>query len=139
MLSFELLRISKDLTNPQRGILILDGEPLLASLELPWKNNQQQVSCIPEGEYSCNRVLNRTTTGGSHLNVTFEVKDVPGRSGILFHPGNTVEDTKGCILLGESFDSWGNIFAIIHSRTGFKKFINLVGKEEQISLKVSHV
>lgn len=26
--------------------------------------------------------------------------DVPGRSGIMFHGGNTKEDTKGCLLVG---------------------------------------
>lgn len=28
--------------------------------------------------------------------------DVPGRSGIMFHGGNTKEDTKGCVLVGST-------------------------------------
>ena len=28
--------------------------------------------------------------------------EVPGRSGILFHAGNTQDDTLGCLLLGEN-------------------------------------
>ena len=28
------------------------------------------------------------------------VRDVPGRDHILFHPGNTAADTRGCILPG---------------------------------------
>ena len=28
--------------------------------------------------------------------------DVPGRSGIMFHGGNTKDDTKGCVLVGST-------------------------------------
>lgn len=31
----------------------------------------------------------------------FWVKNVPGRTGILFHPGNYTRQIKGCILPGE--------------------------------------
>jgi len=44
--------------------------------------------------------------------------NVPGRSGIMIHPGNWVANTKGCILVGEiqSKD------AILESRDAFDKF-----------------
>lgn len=57
--------------------------------------NKPRVSCIPAGTYSCER---RFYNKGGYW--TFEVTGVPGRSNILFHKGNTEEDSQGCILLG---------------------------------------
>ena len=65
------------------------------TLELPWLNNKPQISCIPAGEYVCRRVKS------SKFGETFQICDVPGRVGILFHTGNSApKDTRGCILLG---------------------------------------
>lgn len=66
----------------------------LASLELPWKNNDQGVSCIPAGRY---RLVPRSTQErGNHL----LVENVPGREWILIHRGNYPSDVLGCILVG---------------------------------------
>ena len=79
------------------GVLRIQTGNLLwrcRTLELPWENNAPQISCIPAGIYTC-RHFNSAKFGE-----TFQVCDVPGRSGILFHAGNSVKDTRGCILLG---------------------------------------
>ena len=71
------------------------GEGLLCfTLENPWKDNTPSISCIPEGEYSC------APHNGTKYHETWLVKDVPGRSAILFHSGNVESDTHGCILPG---------------------------------------
>ena len=31
------------------GVLIKDGVPLCVTLELPWRDNERSISCIPEG------------------------------------------------------------------------------------------
>jgi hypothetical protein len=59
--------------------------------------NLPSVSCIAVGIYRCRRLLS------PKHGETFEVEGVPGRSHILFHEGNTEEDTEGCILLGTGF------------------------------------
>ncbi len=33
------------------------------------------------------------------------LQDVPNRSSIMIHIGNTLSDTSGCILLGKSFNA----------------------------------
>lgn len=68
------------------------------TLELPDKKNAKQISCIPTGSYTCRRGMSEkaNTFGGE----TYRVLDVPNRTGIMFHAGNSTGDTQGCILLG---------------------------------------
>jgi hypothetical protein len=68
---------------------------VLCTAEEEDRDNARGVSCIPAGTYPVRR-----TTYFKHDFPTYEVCDVPGRSRILFHPGNTEEDSQGCILLG---------------------------------------
>jgi hypothetical protein len=79
------------------GQLWIGGFPLLATLELPWRDNHKMVSCIPAGAYTIMRV-NLPKFG-----TTYEVLGVPGRSEILFHKGNYPSHTEGCILVGLHF------------------------------------
>jgi hypothetical protein len=67
------------------------------SLELPWKENQRKVSCIPEGEYDVIKMTPTAKRPYTYLHVL----NVPGRDSILFHPGNYTRQILGCILPGE--------------------------------------
>lgn len=73
-----------------------DSAPLspLFTVELPWRNNERNVSCIPAGVYDCIR----RDSG------VFEVTCVTERDGILFHTANTTRDIKGCIGIGTGID-----------------------------------
>lgn len=71
------------------------GIPALHTCEEEDRNNERSVSCIPAGTYPLRRTIYH-----KHGIPTFEVCGVPGRDRILIHPGNTEEDTQGCILLG---------------------------------------
>lgn len=83
------------------GILLADGVPLCVTLEDPWKDNARNVSCIPEGEYKLK------PHNGSKFKNVWILQDVPDRSAILIHAGNTIKDTSGCILVGRSFSANG--------------------------------
>lgn len=64
------------------------------TLELPWKDNKRNVSCVPSGDY---KVVKRYSPKfGNHFHLT-NVKD---RSYILIHKGNYYTDIRGCILVG---------------------------------------
>ncbi len=66
------------------------------TLELPWKNNSKNVSCIPKGKYT---VIKRKSP---KFGLCFLVKDVPNRTWILLHAGNYVTQIEGCILCGKT-------------------------------------
>ena len=62
------------------------------TIELPWLQNQRNVSCVPEGRYELRKRFIKKF--GLHLLVV----DVPDRSWILIHPANDAKtQLKGCI------------------------------------------
>ena len=74
------------------GKLMCEGKLLCNTIELPWKNNEKRVSCIPEGRYFIRKRYSQKFKW--HL----EVVDVKNRSYILFHPANNaLKELNGCI------------------------------------------
>lgn len=74
------------------GKLACEGQFICHTIELPWKNNETRVSCIPEGEYFIRKRY--STKFHWHL----EILDVQNRRLILFHPANNaLQELHGCI------------------------------------------
>lgn len=72
------------------------------TLELPYRNNEPEISAIPEGVYQCG--LRPSAKFGNWTNgMIYHVQPAQGRTNILIHAGNTPADTKGCILVGEGW------------------------------------
>ena len=65
------------------------------TLELPWNDNQPNISCIPKGTY--NVVKRHSKRFKNH----FHILDVPGRSYILIHTANYVSQLLGCVAVGK--------------------------------------
>ena len=86
--------------NSTIGSLYLNGAKLCDTLELPYKNNRKNVSAIPCGLYDM--CIRSGADSTKYKYVHLQVLEVPNRSFILFHIGNTSKDTKGCILTGMS-------------------------------------
>ena len=113
-----------------RGILVLN-EFACFTMELPWKDNQGNISCIPAGEYTV------TIRKSPKYGTIYWILEVEGRKYILIHSGNYGGDislglkthTKGCILLGKSKGSIGGQRAVLNSRITVRKFMNLLGNE----------
>lgn len=62
------------------------------------------------------------------------INDVPGFTGVRIHPGNTADDTEGCILVGVN-DSIG---AIHHSKATFDELFNILieSKQDSFTLEI---
>jgi hypothetical protein len=74
------------------GKLECNGKSICNTIELPWRENQKRVSCIPEGKYFIRKRYSQKFQW--HL----EVIDVKDRSLILFHPANNaLLELNGCI------------------------------------------
>lgn len=81
------------------GRLWFDGK-VVYTLELPWRDNLPNISCIPEGIYE----VERTWSPAFKKNLWL-IKDVKGRSGIRIHAANYIRELRGCIAPGmEAFD-----------------------------------
>lgn len=83
------------------------GAPLCYALEPGYKREPHPI--IPSGKYE----LKLRTFGDKHKQYLkwygpdfhkgmIEIANVPGRSDILLHVGNTIADTEGCSLCGEN-------------------------------------
>ena len=74
------------------GELYHAGRLVCYTIELPWKDNDTGVSCIPLGRYE---LIKRYSLKFHHH---LQLLDVPGRQCILIHPANNaLMELKGCI------------------------------------------
>lgn len=120
----------REYQNATPGVLAIDGQPSFVTLELPWLENARNISCIPMGIYKCQRV------NSPKFGVAYHLLDVPERSEILIHAGNTIEDIEGCILLGEHFGSLPPLFAVRDSRRACARFHALLEGAKEVEIEI---
>ncbi len=89
------------------------------TLELPWKENKTNISCIPTGEYIVKKRYSKKFK--NHLHIT----EVTGRTHILIHSGNFYTDILGCVLVGKlGYVNKDDIVDLSSSKKTLKSLIN---------------
>jgi hypothetical protein len=121
---FRLKRVSE---NPDvtLGVLINEatGIPTCLTLENPFLWNNRNISSIPNGAYTCQHYSSERYTD------CYIVTNVPNRSSILFHIGNTQKDTEGCILPGMKYGFIDGKPAVLDSKEAMNLLRRTIGKE----------
>lgn len=93
--------------------------------ELPWQENQAEVSCIPTGRYK-----GEWTWSPRLKRKLYTVLSVPRRSGIRIHSANLMGDRnrgfisqlRGCIALGKKLGRMDGQKCILLSATALREF-----------------
>lgn len=129
MKHLELIRIS-GIEDGTFGVLLDEKIPFCLSIERPWLNNKVGESCIPAGEYLCRRVQS------PKFGNTFEICDVSGRTAILFHKGNVKDDTHGCVIIGEQYESLEGKIAVLASGPAMTEFLKRTSGINEFLLSV---
>jgi len=77
---------------------ILDEEQkeICKTLENPWFDNKEKISCIPEGIYT----IKKDNSGKFKY---WKIVGIANRSDIELHNGNKQKDTKGCLIIGKKW------------------------------------
>lgn len=104
------------------------------SLELPWRDNKPNISCIPVGEY----FVSLRYSPHFHREL-YHLHNVKDRSYILIHPANLAGDVskgwqsqlQGCITIGKRVGKIRNKFgkmqrAIISSGIAINEFYSIM-------------
>lgn len=110
------------------GEVFLDDQHLCWSMELPWRGNEHDRSCIPPGTYALGQHFR--TIGGL---ATLHLEHVPDRAGILIHIANWPHEINGCIGVGKQRTIMGDKYALIRSAQAMREV--LLAKPTSITIK----
>lgn len=116
-----------------KGYVLNDDNGILydfETLELPYKKNRKNISCIPKGKYT---VVKRTSEKfGEH----FHILGVQNRDYILIHKGNYYTEIRGCILVGSDL-KWLNFddeVDVINSGKTMKKLLDILPNKFELEI-----
>ena len=116
------------LEHATHGLLEVNGQKLCFTLEREWVANQRWLSCIPEGEYT---VVTRFSPRFKHH---LQIRSVPDRDTILFHPANHAKrELKGCVAPVSELlaPGWGS-----RSREAMKRLMDIVWAHGQVPIRL---
>lgn len=132
------------------GKLYVDGEYFADTLEDTDRNLTSTMSkdeivkvkvygktAIPTGTYVVDMNTVSPKFGKRSWAQPYEGKvprlqDVPGYEGVLIHPGNTADDTSGCILVGRNKVKG----QVVESQNTFHSLMNILKRDNDITITI---
>ena len=99
------------------------------TIELPWKANAPNISCIPAGAYALVPIDGKSIRlfGGTVADREEHLTAFVTRFGVLIHPANCAHELKGCIAPGLSRGSIGGHRAVEQSRAAMEEIMWYLG------------
>jgi hypothetical protein len=122
-----LIRTSDDGKQTLGALTIVGTDFGCKTIERPYIKNKNNISCIPKGVYTC-----KWTKSPRLGRSTYEVLNVPMRSGIRIHPANYAYELHGCIALGSAYKDLNldGLNDVVHSGETLRKFEELLSGED---------
>ena len=113
------------------GDMSIDGVPYCKTLELPWRDNANNISCIPEGAYKV-----AIDMSVAHHERWPHIMDVPGRGGVRIDIANYPSEILGCVAVGKTagVDSIGQSAVVWHDL--FKKIDDAQQRKEDVFIEI---
>jgi hypothetical protein len=107
------------------------------SIELPWKNNEQNISCIIAGAYPYRKEIHPKF--GRCLRL-FAISE---REGVLMHAGSFAgdvslgwkSDSSGCVIIGSKIEKIKKQKAAINSRATLDTLILSLPEKGSVDIK----
>lgn len=114
------------------GVLIAKGKKFFTG-ELPWRENQPNISCIPVGKYKAS-----WSYSPRFKRKMYELVPVSKRAGIRMHSANLMGDSRkgwksqlnGCIAPGEKLGYINGQKAVLLSAPAMRKLEALMGYKD---------
>ena len=133
----ELIRLEENYDHGTFGVWRIQKQVFCMTLEPRDEENVNNISSIPAQQYMCEV----GTTGLSSVRrlgqtQTYEVMNVPGRTNIKIHPGNTDDNTFGCILLGSTIGKLRGDRAVLNSGATFLLFVKAMREYRRFLLTI---
>ena len=125
-----IIRLEENYTFGTFGSLLINSQLYCTTLEPRDELNASFISSIPEQQYTCKKVISPI------FGETFQIMNVPERDKVLFHPGNTVDQTFGCVILGEYPGKLKDERAVLNSGYTFRRFMNIFTKVNEFHLTI---
>jgi len=108
------------------GVLSIDGKADCFTMQ---PDEDDIHFSIPVGNYACRRFH------GKKWPDTFEIL-VSKHTALLFHAGNTEDNSEGCILLGEEVGELNGKRAVLASGKAFAQFMKKMGTDQEFNLVI---